>query len=115
MISARPPQSFDGALQHERTALAWERTAITMMVAGILFARYAASVGHLAVAFAGLLQTALGAAVLVWAGWHYEDLHGPLRRGVDVVHPMAARLVGLTTVAFSGLALSLATLVAVVD
>lgn len=104
----RPTERFDVGLQHERTALAWERTAISTMVAGVIFARYAAGAAHPGFAVAGLLQVAAGAAVLVWAGWHYDELHGPLRSGTSVVHPRAARFVGLSTVAFSGVALALA-------
>ena len=37
----RPERVFDLALQHERTALAWERTAIAAMVAGVVLARSA--------------------------------------------------------------------------
>jgi uncharacterized membrane protein YidH (DUF202 family) len=111
----RPARTFDTGLQHERTALAWERTAISIMVTGIVFARYAASDSHIVVAFVGLLLTAFGSGVLVWAGWHYEDLHGALRQGDDVVHPTAARLVGLATVAASGLGLALAVLITLGD
>ena len=107
----RPSEHFDVGLQHERTALAWERTAISTMVAGVILARYAAEASHPGVALIGFLQVAAGAAVLVWAGWHYDELHGPLRRGAPVVHPTAARFVGLSTVAFSGSAL----VVAIVD
>ncbi len=107
----RPTERFDVGLQHERTALAWERTAISSMVAGVFFGRYAAGASHPGLAVLGLLQVAAGAAVLVWAGWHYDELHGPLRRGTSVVHPTAARFVGLSTAVFSGLALA----VAVVD
>lgn len=97
-----------GGLQPERTALAWERTAVAMMVAGVLFARYAteASVGVLSAV--GIAQTVLGAAMLVWAGFHYEDLHGPIQAGGSVVHPGAVRLLGVSTVAFSGSAVGLA-------
>ncbi len=111
----RPTERFDVGLQHERTALAWERTAIATMVAGVIFARYAAGAAHPGLAVLGLLQVAAGAAVLVWAGWHYDELHGPLRRGTSVVHPTAARFVGLSTVVFSGLALAVAVVDAVGD
>lgn len=113
-MSARPPRpetSFDRGLQHERTALAWERTAIAMMVSGIVLSRFAAINSSLLVVAAGLMQTAFGAAVLVWAGSHYDDLHGPLREGADVVHPQAARVVGIVTVSAIGVGLVLALVV----
>jgi uncharacterized membrane protein YidH (DUF202 family) len=104
----RPESSFDRGLQHERTALAWERTAIAMMISGLVLSRYAAVNTSLVVVAAGLLQTAFGAGLLVWAGSHYDDLHGPLREGADVVHPQATRLVGLVTVAAIGVGFVLA-------
>lgn len=112
-MNERPLTSFDAGLQHERTALAWERTAIAMMVAGLVLSRFAAIHEYWLFAAAGLLQTAFGAVLLVWAGGHYEDLHGPLRDGADVVHPQAARIVGLVTVTSIGLGLALAVAVAV--
>lgn len=104
----RPDESFATGLQHERTALAWERTAIALMVAGLLLARAAAVEDQWVVAAVGLVMTAFGGTVLIWAGAHYEQLHGPLRRGDDVVHPLAARLVGLATVLVSGIGLAFA-------
>ncbi len=111
-MNDRPPTSFDNGLQHERTALAWERTAIATMVAGLVLSRFAAIHAYWLAAGAGLLQTVFGAGLLVWAGTHYEDLHGPLRDGADVVHPSATRTVGLVTVTTIGLALATAIAVA---
>ncbi len=111
----RPDTHFDGGLQHERTALAWERTAISSMVAGVLLGRYGAQDAHFAIALIGVLQVAIGGGVLVWAGFHYDELHGPLRQGSSVVHPGAARLMGLSTVVFSSFALLLAVLLTFVD
>ena len=107
----RPESSFDTGLQHERTALAWERTAIAMMVSGIVLARFAAINTALLVVAAGMIQTAFGAGILVWAGSHYDDLHGPLREGADVIHPQATRVVGLVTVSAIGVGLVLAIVV----
>lgn len=107
----RPDRVFDPGLQHERTALAWERTAISAMVAGVLLARYAAQTVHYTIAFVGVAQVVVGALLLVWTGRHYDDLHGPLRAGDSPVHPTAARVVGLATVASSGFALALAILI----
>ena len=99
----RPGQVFDPMLQHERTALAWERTAVATMVAGTLLARQAASVQPL-LAVVGIVQVLSGGLLLVWAGRHYDALHAPLRAGESPVHPRAARVVGLATVAFTGAA-----------
>lgn len=110
--NGRPQRVFDPGLQHERTALAWERTAIAAMVAGVLLARYAAETVHYTVAAIGVGQVVVGAVILLWAGRHYDDLHGPLRAGESPVHPTAARIVGLATVAFTGLALVLSLMIA---
>lgn len=108
----RPGEVFDRGLQHERTALAWERTAISSMVAGVLMARHAAESVHFAFAVLGLAQVVVGAAILVWTGLRYDDLHGPLRAGQSPVHPTAARIVGIGTIVFTGLAGLLATAIA---
>jgi uncharacterized membrane protein YidH (DUF202 family) len=99
----RPTVVFDRMLQHERTALAWERTAIATIVAGVLLARQAATV-HIALAGLGIAQLLMGGLLLIWTGRHYEDLHQPLRAGESPVHPTAARIVGLSTVVFTGAA-----------
>ena len=112
MIS-RPDSVFDPGLQHERTALAWERTAIASMVAGVLVARYASQSLHFAFAFVGLAQVVVGAGLLVWSARHYEDRHGPLRAGESPIHPTATRIVGLTVIAFTGAALSLSIIITV--
>mgnify|MGYP001817761503 CR=1 FL=1 len=109
----RPDSVFDPGLQHERTALAWERTAIAAMVAGVLMARYASEELHFAFAFIGLGQVVVGAGLLLWSARHYEELHGPLRAGESPVHPTAAQVVGLATVVFTGSGLLLAVIIAV--
>jgi uncharacterized membrane protein YidH (DUF202 family) len=103
----------DGGLQQERTALAWERTAISLMVVGLLLTRYASRESQPVMAIAGLATTVAGGVVLAWAGLHYADLHGPINEGHSVVHPAAARLVGVVTVTFSGVTLAFALLVGV--
>ena len=113
-MNDRPATSFDTGLQHERTALAWERTAIAMIVAGLVLSRFAAIHDYWLAVGGGLLQTVFGAGLLLWVGAHYDDLHGPLRDGADVVHPAATRIVGLVTVSTSGLALALAIAVALI-
>jgi uncharacterized membrane protein YidH (DUF202 family) len=108
----RPATVFDAGLQHERTSLAWERTAISMMVAGLVLSRFAATEEFWLLAAAGMTQVVFGSTLLVWSGAHYEELHGALRRGADVVHPSAARWVGLVTIAGTGTGLVAAVVVA---
>lgn len=102
MNDHRPSVVFDTGLQHERTSLAWERTAISMVVAGLVLSRFAATESFWLLAAGGMVQVTFGAALLVWSGVHYEDLHGTLRRGADVVHPAATRWVGLATITGTG-------------
>lgn len=103
----RPEASFDEGLQHERTAMAWERTAISTMVAGVLLARWSADDGNLAFVAVGIVQVAFGGLLLAWAGRHYEDLHGPLREGQNPSHPRAVHVVGTaTTVGIGAAAIS---------
>lgn len=103
------PELDKPGLQPERNALAWERTAISMLLLGVVLARAGSKGGHWAIALAGLAQTVVGSAVLVWAGFHYRHLHGPIEHGGDrVVHPGAARAVGWTTVAFTAISVAVA-------
>lgn len=108
-----PERIFDRGVQQERTALAWERTAISMMVAGVLMARYAATSTNVGFAGIGILQVLFGSGILVWAGWHYDDLHGELRAGRSPIHPAGARATGLAAIAFTGSGMILAFVVAV--
>lgn len=113
MNERRPVAVFDTGLQHERTSLAWERTAISMMVAGLVLSRFAATEGFGPLAVGGMAQVVFGAVLLMWSGVHYEELHGTLRRGADVVHPSATRWVGLATIAGTGAGLVAAVVVAI--
>ncbi len=108
----RPDRVFDPMMQHERTALAWERTAIASMVAGLLLARAGAKLA-VGLGVFGLAQVVAGAALLVWTGRHYEELHGPLRAGESPVHPGAARVVGISAITFTGVATLIAIALAV--
>mgnify|MGYP001152866461 CR=1 FL=1 len=104
----RPAESFSESLQHERTNLAWERTAIALMVASTLLARYAASDGVWVVAGVAFALAAVGGGLLVWGGVHYDDLHEPLRTGGEIDHHIEIKLVAATAVAVAGTALLLA-------
>ena len=81
------------------------------MVAGTLLARYAQMNSVRFLVPIGLLQLVLGALVLIWTGRHYDELHAVLRSDATPVHPGAARLVGLGTAMFAGIAMVAATVV----
>lgn len=100
--------SIGGGLQHERAALAWERTAIAMMVAGVAFARYAAKDAHFLLGSAGIAQTAGGGALLIWAGKNNKKLHDPSAPASAVPQFRLTRAIGLGTVVFNGVAMVLA-------
>lgn len=95
-------------LQHERTGLAWERTAIAMMVSGIALARFTEQLSWPPLASLGLIQAAVGSAVLIWSAHRGEDRLGPDDVRSDVVHPRAAGLAGGFSVAFCAIALAIA-------
>jgi uncharacterized membrane protein YidH (DUF202 family) len=111
-VSQKPrlaPELDKPGLQPERNALAWERTAISMLLLGVLLARAGSKGGHWEIALAGLAQTVVGSAVLIWAGFNYRRLHGPIEHGGDgVVHPGAARTVGWITIVFTAVSLAVA-------
>ncbi len=103
-----PWRVVDAGLQAERTTLAGERTAVAVIVVGLLLTRYASEDGAWVAMMAGLSQTLIGAIFLVWSGHHYVGLHGPITRGTDVVHPTATRALGLASVVFAGVAMMFA-------
>jgi uncharacterized membrane protein YidH (DUF202 family) len=108
-----PADPIGGGLQHERTALAWERTAIAMMVAGVLIARYAALELHPAAGLIGIAETVGGGLLFYWAGTHDRELHDPTEPAGTVPKVQLTRVVGLSTVAFCGLATIVAVIIAV--
>lgn len=103
----RPTTVFDPLFQHERTALAWERTAISGLVVGSLMTRVGVTI-HPTLGAVGLAQVCASAGLLIWAGRHYEELHGTLRAGDSPAHPSAAALVGAVATAATVLATLLA-------
>jgi uncharacterized membrane protein YidH (DUF202 family) len=111
----RPTTHFDPGVQHERTALAWERTGLATILAGATLARMASTHFHHVLGTVGAVWVAIGGVVLFWAGWRYEALHGPLRSGESPAHPSMARFVGVSALAFIGFALVLTVYLAVID
>ena len=106
----RWPEIADPGVQQERTALARERTAIATMVAGVIIARIASDHHHWLVATLGLVHIGVGGLILIWASRRYDDLHAPIVNGSEVVHPTATRVIGLTTISLTIVAIALAML-----
>lgn len=104
----RPERIVDANVQHERTSLAWERTAVAVMVAGVFLARAGAKVVPV-LSIPGIALVLSGAVLLVWSGRHYDDLHGRVRDGTAAVYPEVARVVGVVAM----LGTAIATLIGV--
>lgn len=99
----RPVRPYAVELQHERTALAWERAAFSLMGLGIVLARFAAAHDQWVLVAAGLALVVAGTGLIAWTQVTYEVRGHTLRRGDDVAHPGATRLVGITATIACGL------------
>ncbi|WP_062302640.1 DUF202 domain-containing protein [Demequina subtropica] len=76
----------DDGLAAERTRLAWERTALSLAVAGLVGLQVLSSAGPLAVALALLgLVAALGTAVVAAVRYRHATAHGVLRHAPAAV------------------------------
>ena len=104
----RPDDSIGGGLQHERTGLAWERTAIALMATGVVLARFASGEGPAVLGSFGVVVVLGGAALLLWANRNHALLHDPTKPASAVPQVELARLVGAASVAVTGIALVLA-------
>lgn len=98
---------YDSGMQHERTALAWDRTALAMIVGGALFMRAGNPPYHHPRHLPGIVMIGLGTLVLVLAFRRYESRNAQLRAGRPVAQPGLVRVVGTATVAFCVAALGL--------
>lgn len=97
---APPDRVFDPGLQQERTALAWDRTALAMIASGLIYAR---AVGPPYVRLAQapvVIALVIGGAMLVLGARRYADLHATLRadRPVERVRYVRAVWLGTTVV-----------------
>lgn len=102
---SQPDEVFDEGLQQERTALAWDRTGMSMMVAGVMLLKNPSSL-------LPLLPILVGAAVVISGAWlslvshlRYRKLHRVLRAEQPVPSPWLVRWVSLSTVALAIMAI----------
>lgn len=103
----RPDRLYDVGGQQERTALAWDRTGVALMVVGALYLRGGHPPYHQVRHWPGLAILILGATLIVAAYRRYEGLHGALREGRPVLSGKLVIVTGLVTVLFSVAALAL--------
>jgi uncharacterized membrane protein YidH (DUF202 family) len=101
--SGPPPAGrvFDPGLQHERTALAWDRTGLSLLVVGALTLRSGGPPYDDLLHAAGYAAMALGAWLLWVGGRRYRRREGDLRRGASPVQPQLVRLTGIVAVVVS--------------
>ncbi|MGF1596892.1 MAG: DUF202 domain-containing protein [Acidimicrobiales bacterium] len=104
-----------GGLQHERTSLAWERTGIAMMVSGLVLVRFAELNGLIRLSGIGVIETVGGGLLLWWAARHDDELHNPAAPASAVPRVGQARVMGLSTVAFTSVSLLIALVVVLRD
>jgi putative membrane protein len=89
---------FDLGLQHERTALAWDRTALGLIVVGAFTVRGVGGPFGELLHLPGYLAIAFG-AVLLWLGARrYRHRDHDLREGSSPVRPRLVILTGVATV-----------------
>lgn len=104
---------LDPGLQHERTELAWDRTALSLMVVGALCVRIAVTSLGVAWAGPGLLVVGAGAGVL-WLGVrHSRRRVASLRAAGSPVRPADLTSLGAAALGASLVALVLAVAVLV--
>jgi uncharacterized membrane protein YidH (DUF202 family) len=95
-------EAVDRGVQHERTALAWERTAFSGLVVGLLLMRRAAET-HLLFGALGAAST-LGAATMLVSGWRrYERSRLGVGPSAMTVGPTAMLAVGVGTTLTCGI------------
>jgi uncharacterized membrane protein YidH (DUF202 family) len=92
---------LDVGLQHERTALAWDRTGLSFLVVGTLTIRHSGMAPETLPSVVGCLAMAVG-ALLLWAGTRrYQRREADLRHGASPVRPRLVRLTGAAAIGIS--------------
>jgi uncharacterized membrane protein YidH (DUF202 family) len=107
--SGPPPSDrvLDVGLQHERTALAWDRTGLSLLVVGALTLRSGGPPYDDLLHVPGYAAMLVGAGLLWAGGRRYRRREDDLRRGGSPVQPHLVRLTGIVAMVVSVTALVL--------
>lgn len=96
-----PHRVVDLRLQHERTTLSSDRTAVAMIVAGSVFLHAGKGPLHSPRHVPGVVAIAFRAMLLAHAYRRYERLRTSVATGTGSATPWLLRLVGVATLLFS--------------
>lgn len=105
LFDPQPANRTDDGVPHERTGLAWQRTAIASMVAGVAFTRVLTAESHPALGLVGIVWVLASGSLLAWASSNDAMLRDPHRPAVAVPQVALTRVVGLLTTVLSLLSL----------
>ncbi|MGJ7440827.1 DUF202 domain-containing protein [Aquipuribacter sp. MA13-6] len=108
--AADPSGPWDPGLQPERTALAWQRTGLSVAVAALVGFRDAVATGSVLAVVLSSAALAAGVYVLRAARTELDDRVEALRAGLPLPAPVATR-----AAAFAVLALAATVLAIVLD
>ena len=92
---------FDLGLQQERTALAWNRTGLSMIVCGSLLVRDHGDTAPIVFLMIGGATSVLGTWMLVAAGMRYKQMDKALRGNESVTSYRWVRAIAMCTLLFA--------------
>ena len=102
-----PDQVFDRGLQHERTALAWDRTGLAFLVVAVLTLRSGGPPFDDLRHAPGYVAMVVGGVLLWAAGRRYRRREADLREGRSMVQAGLVVVTGVTALLLSLTALIL--------
>jgi uncharacterized membrane protein YidH (DUF202 family) len=100
-MTPNPGHVFDPSTPYERTTLAWERTAIALMVAGALMLKHATDTQTAWAEAVGVLVIASGAVTLFWSSRQHDPPESVSASGANLTHPRILRALTTATIALS--------------
>jgi len=94
-VTSHPPsEQFEDGLQRERTALAWTRTALALIVASSVLLRYLGA-PYFGLAYVPAYVTLVAGIVVLWLAARDDRLQGKDAAGAAQLRPSRAWTVGV--------------------